>query len=84
MNKLLLMLVSLMLLAQTVIGQADDKPTIAILRFGPHATYSLVELALVDALPATGMINAEEQKLLHREHDLEGEHINVIWGRCQF
>lgn len=84
MLKAMLIFVSSILMAQAVVGQDGEKPTVAILRFGPHATYSLVELTLFDALQATGLIDAEEQAILQQGNALDGKNINVIWGDANF
>ena len=62
----------------------DDTPTIAILRYGGTSLMSLAEKGLLDMFEAYGMINADERAVLDEAQDLEGEHINVIYGDAGF
>lgn len=65
-------------------AQDDEIPTIAILRFGPLATFGLSEKGTLDTLEAYGYINAEERARLNQREDLEGKNINIIWGDASF
>ena len=62
----------------------DDKPTVAVLRFGPHVSYDLVDEGFLSALMAGGMINEAEFELLNTGADLDGEHIRVVWADAGF
>lgn len=79
MPKLILILAGLLLLAQSVAGQAEDKPTIAILRldFFDDAYVSL-EAPIFSLLEAYGFISADEHAILQAQDELAGEQINVI------
>ena len=86
---LLLLVLSSLLLAPAA---AQDNPTIAILRFGLTPTTTVAELALLDMLQGYGFINAEEKEATFGPRvntdptpsDLEGEHINILWGDANF
>ena len=82
---LLIALALLLALPMSPATVADDEtPTIAVLRFGRHLSYGLVETALVDALAARELVNNDEWQLLGRRADLQGERINLIWGDANF
>ena len=83
-KRLLLVLCALALLLPAASAQDDDKPTIAVLRFGTHLSYGLVETALVDALAASELVNDDEWALLTQGEDLSGERINLIWSDANF
>ena len=84
-KKLLLAFCSLaLLLAPAVIAQEDERPTIAILRFGSHLGVNLTEIGILDSLEIYDLINADERAMLDEYQDLEGEQINVIWGDANF
>ncbi len=83
MRKHLLALLILALLPLAV-AQAQDNPTIAILRFGDLSTYDVTEGALLDVLESYGFISAEENAILHSRQDLEGENIQVVFGSANF
>ena len=83
-KKLLLLLVLVsMLIVPSAMAQ-DENPTIAIIRFGPLRPFELAEKGTVDMLEAYGLVNAEERAILDERQDLEGEHINIIWGDAEF
>ncbi|MCY4146902.1 MAG: ABC transporter substrate binding protein [Chloroflexi bacterium] len=65
-------------------AQAQDNPTIAILRFGDLPTYDVTEGALLDVLEAYGFISAEENAILHTRQDLQGENMRVVFGSANF
>ena len=91
-KKVLLFLVLSSLLLAPAAAQDNDNPTVAILRFGFTPTTSVVELGVLDMLQAYGFVSAEEKlaTLGPRDTrtpslpDLEGEHINIIWGDADF
>ena len=60
----------------------DEKPTIAVLRFGPHYAYSQIDNGLMGAMLATGMISEEQRNMLGQT--MEGERVNIIWGDANF
>ena len=83
MRKHLLALLILALLPLAV-AQAQDNPTIAILRFGDLSTYDVTEGALLDVLESYGFISAEENAILHSRQDLEGDNIHIVFGSANF
>ena len=72
------------LLAPTAALADDDKPTIALLRFGRFVYFNLSDKGMLDMLQAYGYINDEERAILDDDRDLQGEHINIIWGEAGF
>lgn len=66
------------------LAQEGENPTIAILRFGPHVSFGFIKRALVDALPAHGLIKAEEHAMLMAGESVSGENFNLIWGDAGF
>ena len=83
-KKLLLMFSLLLLLIPASMADEDDKPVIAMLRFGPVPIFSLAQKGTVDMLEAYGFINAEERDILYEGQDLDGEKVTVIWGDAGF
>ena len=91
-KKVLLLLVLSSLLLAPAAAQDDDNPTIAILRFGFTPTTTVAELAVLDMLQAYGFINAEEHDATFGPRyaakpsspDLEGEHVNILYGDANF
>ncbi len=82
-RRTLLLLITLSLLVTpAALAQDDDKPTVAILRFGRMPLIDLAKRGVLDMLEAYQLINAEERTLLNAEEDLEGEHLNIIWGNA--
>ncbi len=84
---LLIVMILVMILvfaASTALAQADDKPTIAFLKWGDSSNVALAEKAILDMLGAYGFINAAERALLDDEQSIEGENINVIYGDALF
>ena len=65
-------------------AQDDDKPTIALLRFGPHLSYSLVDEGLLDGLLSAGLVSQAERETLKANQDLDGESVNIIWNDASF
>ena len=88
---LLFLVLSCLALAPTA-AQDNDNPTVAILRFGLIPTTTVAELAVLDMLQAYDFIDAEEtlETFGPRANndpspkDLEGEHINILWGNADF
>ncbi len=83
MYKKLALIVTIMLgilMVAPALAQDDDKPTIAIMRFGWTPLNELASKGILDMLQAYQFINADERNLLNDEKDLQGEHINIIWG----
>ncbi len=73
-----------LLFAPSAIGQADDKPTVAFLKWGDSSNVALAEKAILDVLEVYGFINEEERSRLNDEQSIEGERINVIYGDALF
>lgn len=83
-KRLLLITVLTWLIAPWSAAQADDKPTVAILRLGDFPSVVATESAILDALQARGFINAEERAMMTQHQDLQGENINIVWGSADF
>ena len=81
---LCLLLAALAAAAGGGVAQADDNPTVAILRFGPLITATYIEDTVIGALFRMGIINQEEFGQLSARQDLEGEQIDILWGDAQF
>ena len=92
---MLLGIVLSLLLAPAIMGQDNDNPTVAVLRFGEAPTVFAVEQGILDILQSHGFISAEEREIIiSRGHitpmgarartDLEGEHINILWGDANY
>ena len=69
--------------APAAMGQGD-KPTIAILRFGPLPNVDIIESAILDVLESYGFITTEENRIFEARRDYEGEHITIYWGDAGF
>jgi len=80
---LLILFAMSLLIAPAAMGQAD-KPTIAILRFGPLPYMAITEGAILDTLQSYGFISADENRILEERVDHQGEHVNIIWGDAAF
>lgn len=78
------MIMSLLVLGQALTGQADDKPTVAMLRFGSFFSFTYVENAVIDTLLANGFVSEAEHAALMARDNLEGENINVHWNDANF
>ena len=91
-KKALVFLVWSSLLLAPAAAQDNDNPIIAFLEFGLAPTNIVVRLGVLDILQSHGFINAEEKlttlgprdALRDEPSDLEGEHINIIWGDADF
>lgn len=86
-RKLTLILVLVMMMASLTGGslaQDDDRPAIAILRFGPSDALAITEGAILDVLESYGFITSEENRQLEARQNLEGENISVYWGEAGF
>ena len=77
---ILFLLVLALPLASAGLAQDADKPTVAILRFGPHVSYDLVDDGFLSALMAGGMISEAEFEILSEGADLDGENIRIVWN----
>jgi len=84
MSKLSVLFTALLLLLPFAAIEAQDAPTIAILRFGDLPTYDVSEGALLDVLESYGFINTEESAILRDRQDLEGENIHIVFGSANF
>ena len=91
-KKALVFLVLSSLLLAPAAAQDNDNPIIAFLEFGLAPTNIVVRLGVLDMLQSHGFITAEEKTaalgprdaLRDLPSDLEGEHINIIWGDANF
>ena len=84
MFRVLLILMSALMIAQSVSSQADEKPTVAMLRFGSFFSFTYVENAVVDTLLASGLVTEAEHAMLMARENLQGENINVHWNDANF
>ncbi len=73
-----------LLLAPAGLAQTDDKPTVAVLRFGPHLMYNLVDQGLLNGMMSVGLVSGEEHRVLAAGGDLAGETLNVHWYDANF
>ena len=73
-----------LLLAPATLAQADDKPTVGILRFGFYPTVYWMEGAILNHLELYGWIDADEKAKLRQREDLENERISIFWGDADF
>ena len=84
MTRKLAILIILFALPLASLAQADDKPVVAILRFGPHVSYDLIDDGFLSAILAGGMVSEAEHEVLLAGEDLDGEKIRVIWSDAGF
>ena len=84
MFKFMLVLLFALLIAPWASGQGDDKPTIAMLRFGAFFSFTYVENAVLDTLLANELVTEAEHAALSARENLEGERINVYWNDANF
>ena len=56
----------------------------AVLRFGPHVSYDLIDDGFLSAILAGGMVSEEEHTILLAGEDLDGEKIRLIWSDAGF
>ena len=73
-----------LLLAPASLAQDDDRPTVAVLRFGPHVSYDLVDDGFLSAILASGMVSEEEHAVLLAGEDLDGEKLRLFWSDAGF
>ena len=66
------------------LAQEENRPTIALLKWGDLNTVALAEKGVLDTLEAYGFINAEERALLNDERSIEGENIKIIYRDALF
>lgn len=83
-QRFLLLMAILVLIAVPAVAQEDEKPTIGILSFGYHSNVNLSVKGTLDMLQAYGYINEEERAVLDEQQDLEGEGINIFWGDAAY
>ena len=83
-KRLMLIFCALALLMPGAAAQSDDKPTIALLRFGPHVSYNLVDQGLLSGMVAEGLVSAEEHRVLAAGKDLAGETLDFNWYDANF
>ena len=78
-QRLLLIIAVLALIAVPAMAQEDEKPTIAMMNFGYSAGQTLATKGAFDVLQAYGYFNEEERAVLDNGEDLVGENMNVLW-----
>ena len=77
------LLLAMYLLALLIPGALaiDDKPVVAILRFGPMFNFSLIQDSVMGMLANTGLISEEEAATdFSAGAELDGENIRVVMG----
>ena len=79
---LLIALISFLVVPAAI--AADDKPTIALIKWGDLNTAALAEKGVLDMLEAHGYINEDELNRLNKGHSFEGENIKFIYGDALF
>ncbi len=79
---LLIALISFLVVPAAI--AADDKPTIALIKWGDLNTVALAEKGVLDMLEAHGYINEDELNRLNKGHSFEGENIKFIYGNALF
>ena len=84
MNKVILLVLLILLIAPFASAQDNENPTIAVLRLGPSLSDTSLETAVMDTLHVYGWIDAEERALLSEREDLAGEKINIVWGDANY
>ena len=84
MLKALLLLLGSLWIAAGVAAQAEEKPTVAMLRFGSFFSFTYVENAVIDTMFASGLITEAEHGMLMARENLEGEKLNVHWNDANF
>ena len=81
---ILIALALALLLTPAGMAQDMDKPTIAILRFGPELAASFTEDSILGDLEINGYLSEQELVAAQRGEELNGERINMIWGDADF
>ncbi len=78
----LMLLLSAVLIVPGVAAQeADGKPTVAILRFGPMFNFSLIQDSMLGMLASTGLISqAEAVTDFSAGAELDGEKVRMLMG----
>lgn len=84
MAALKILFINLLWIVTLSAAQAQDNPTIAVLRLDELDTFAVTEGAILDVLASYGFISAEENALLHESQDLVGENITIIWDSADF
>ena len=62
------------------LAQDSDKPSIAILRYGPLPSVDIIEGAILDVLESYGFISTEENRILEARRDYDGKNLTIYWG----
>ena len=94
MRSVLLVLVTVALTLMSVLpglAQEEDRPTVAILRFGDGMSYDATEAAILDVLQSYGLLSEDENnserlriRITHPREEIQGERLNIIWGDAGF
>lgn len=85
MNKgIALALLFCLLIAPFATAQANDNPTVVIIRYGPYISDPIMESGLLDTLQVYEWISAEERALLNAGQNIQGEKINIFWSAAGF
>ena len=74
----------LLLLSSLASAQGADRPSIAILQFGPMPAVQAVELGVLEVLLAHEFINDDEYGMLVARENVSNDQINVFWGSADY
>ena len=77
-------LFALLLSIGASLAQDNEKPMVAVLRFGPHVSYDLIDDGLLSAILAGGMVSEAEHAILLAGEDLDGEKLRLVWRDAGF
>ena len=78
-QRVMLLIVILALIASPALAQDDEIPTIAMMNFGYSAGQTLATKGAFDVLQAYGYISEEERVALDAGDDLFGANMTVLW-----
>ena len=80
----ILIVITAALLPALVLSADDQRPTVAILRFGSLPSTDITEGAVLDLLESYGYLSPEENRILESRRDHQAQNINIIWGDAGF
>ena len=75
----LIVVMAIGMVAPMMVSGADDKPTIAFLRYRHSSGSNVTVSGIWDMFQAYGLISRAERDALDVEEDIEGEHLNVFF-----
>ncbi len=80
----LIVVMAIGMVAPQMISHADEKPTIAFLRYAGTAPVSEATNGILDSLEAYGYLSSAERAALNESFDLNGENINLLYRDAGF